>query len=106
MVIIPSIEEEKIEEFTKKILEVSVFGERVHIDFNDGSFLGFKTILPEDIQRLPDNLFCEAHLMVTRPSEMVPTLRDLGFTKIPFASHGTDPSVSNVSISFFQIAAL
>lgn len=81
MDIVPAIEETTKEGFKKVLDKVASFAGRVHVDFNDGSFQGFKTVNPSDLDVLPKEINFEAHLMVAKPFEYIPKLKELGFKK-------------------------
>lgn len=86
MEIVPSIEEAVFGEFKGKFERVASFARRVHVDFNDGSFLDFKTVTPEDIAGLiakaASRLQLEAHLMVQKPYDYILKLKEMGFKTI------------------------
>ncbi len=81
MNIVPAIEEKTVEEFAQSLQKVVGFADRVHVDFNDGSFEEFVSIKPEGIGLLPQDINFEAHLMVARPFDYIPKLKEIGFTK-------------------------
>ena len=56
----------------------------IHIDFADNIFVQNKSIEPEVIQKFPDDLQKEAHLMVAHPKEWVDKLVAAGFKRIIF----------------------
>lgn len=77
----PAIEETTKTDFNEALKKVLRLAIRVHVDFNDGSFQGFKTVLPQEFDALPENINFEAHLMVAKPFEYIPKLKELGFRK-------------------------
>ena len=85
MDVVPAIEETTKEEFKYTLAKVISFAKRVHVDFNDGSFQGFTTVKPEDLSGLladkADHINFEAHLMVAKPFDYIPKLKELGFKK-------------------------
>lgn len=81
MDIVPAIEETTKEGFLEALNKIKDFAHQVHVDFNDGSFQGLKTILPQDLKNLPENINFEAHLMVQNPFDFIPKLKELGFRK-------------------------
>jgi ribulose-phosphate 3-epimerase len=86
MEIVPSILESTVEGFKVSLGKVVGFAERIQVDFNDGSFADTKTVMPGDIADLVlpfvDRIFFEAHLMVQRPYDYIPKLKEMGFRKI------------------------
>ena len=56
----------------------------VHIDLADNIFVQNETIEPEIIQKFPNNLRKEAHLMVAHPQEWVDKLVTAGFERVIF----------------------
>src|SRR3989344_292911 len=86
MEIVPSILESTPEEFKASLEKVIEFAKRIQVDFNDGTFASFTSVGPEDISGwtadIADRIFLEAHLMVQRPYDYVPKLKELGFRKI------------------------
>lgn len=86
MEIVPSLLEKDPEVFREKLLALSGFVARVQVDFNDGSFAGFRSAQPEDLTDLvrihTDEVFFEAHLMVQKPLDYLPKLLEAGFKKI------------------------
>ncbi len=86
MKIVPAIDEPTVEEFEKSFDKVKNFAESIQIDFDDGSFENYKTIIPADMEKYvsssKDKIFFEAHLMVQRPYDYVPKLIESGVKKI------------------------
>lgn len=81
MDIVPAIDETTQEGFKAALQKVEEFAPRIHVDFNDGSFGDFVTIKPENLPTLPENTYFEAHLMVQKPFDYLPKLKELGFRK-------------------------
>ncbi|HLE49007.1 MAG TPA: hypothetical protein VI819_03190 [Patescibacteria group bacterium] len=78
MEIIPSVltdDKGKFADYIKKLNDVILpHGfplKRVQIDINDGSFLGTKTVEPEEMSQLENKFAIDYHLMVTDPAEWV-----------------------------------
>ncbi len=86
MEIVPAIEEATPEGFREKLDKVASFAARIQVDFNDGSFAGFTTVKPEDISGLiaekSEKILFEAHLMVQKPYDYIPKVKEAGFKKI------------------------
>ncbi len=86
MEIVPAILEGNKEEFKEKLDKLVGFSTRVQVDFNDGSFGGFVSVKPEEIEtqilEWKDKINFEAHLMVQRPYDFIPRLVESGFKKI------------------------
>lgn len=73
----PNEVSEKLQ-FLKKFPEVS----DVQIDFADGQFAPNRTILPDEITRLPAKFKIEAHMMVKDPQHYFHNLEDLGISSV------------------------
>lgn len=86
MTIVPSLEEQTVEEFSRKLEILSRFAPAIQLDFNDGSFADFKTVTVEDvvlqILDFRDKVNFEAHLMVQKPYDYIPKLLESGVKKI------------------------
>lgn len=86
MEIVASILETTAQDFKDSLEKVAPFAQRVQVDFNDGTFEGLVTVKPEDIALavMPymESIYFEAHLMVSRPYDYIPKLKELGFRKI------------------------
>lgn len=81
MDIVPAIDAPTKEEFLDTLNKIKNFAKRVHVDFHDGTFQEFKTVLPQELERLPEDIAFEAHLMMARPMDYVAKLKELGFKK-------------------------
>lgn len=86
MIIVPAIDERNKDDFVKVLASIVEFSDKLHLDFNDGSFGNFKTVDPsevsETILKYHDVLNFEAHLMVQNPLVYAKTLKDCGVLKM------------------------
>jgi ribulose-phosphate 3-epimerase len=69
------------EEFDSRIQEISKVGDAVHIDFADGRFVPNRLFSMAEVT-LPEDRFCEAHLMVCEPQTYFSDCQKLGFKKV------------------------
>lgn len=86
MKIVPSIEEQTAESFKVILEKVVPFAPQIQLDFNDGSFLDFKTVNLQDVADLirsyTDRVFFEAHLMVVRPQDYLTAVEQSGVRRV------------------------
>lgn len=86
MEIVPALLESDKEEFKLKLQKLVGFAQKIQVDFNDGSFGGFVSVKPEEIESFilewKDKVNFEAHLMVQKPYDFIPKLVESGFKKI------------------------
>lgn len=71
MLIIPAIFTDSPQELKNFFTNVSGKFDRVQVDINDGSFLGKKTIIPDSLIGVDQDLAIDFHLMVKEPINWV-----------------------------------
>lgn len=71
MLIIPAIFTDNPQELKNFFTNVSGKFERIQVDINDGSFLGKKTIIPDSLIGVDQDLAIDFHLMVKEPINWV-----------------------------------
>jgi ribulose-phosphate 3-epimerase len=86
----PAILAHDEEEFLRKVDQVRAFGQTLHIDVMDGTFVGNATWAPVDRMRtLLDGIPFEAHLMVADPEHAAPTWLAAGAVRVMFHAEAT-----------------
>lgn len=82
MLIVPAILTKSPQEFEELIRACNGVVDRVQIDVNDGTFLGEKSFLPEEIPSLENNLYLDFHLMVKEPIHWLERCARLGGDRV------------------------
>lgn len=86
MIIVPTILETDSQDFTRKLSAVAGFADRIQLDFDDGTFGGTITVLPElvapVISSFASQVNFEAHLMVQKPFNYIPKLIESGVKNV------------------------
>jgi ribulose-phosphate 3-epimerase len=84
MRIIPSVLTDRLEGLRDLLRKAEQFTDYVQIDFMDGLFVPSKSVSPRDLDGIETLVGCEAHLMVEKPEQYVPTLNRFGCKRIIF----------------------
>ncbi|OGH02862.1 MAG: hypothetical protein A2798_00305 [Candidatus Levybacteria bacterium RIFCSPHIGHO2_01_FULL_37_17] len=80
--IIPGILEKNWTEIEKKIETARILNKTIHIDIIDGQFSPNQTFLdPKPFSKYADELFLEAHLMVSNPLKFLEPFAEAGFKR-------------------------
>jgi ribulose-phosphate 3-epimerase len=80
--IIPSILEDNLESFQKRIEQVKGFVKKVHIDVLDNTLSPFQTVLVKDIANLKIDIDSELHLMVQSPSGYIEDIKKINPSRV------------------------
>jgi ribulose-phosphate 3-epimerase len=75
------IAEKSVEDFQRVVNLLYKNCDGLHVDVADGVFVANKFVDLTEI-RLPEEMFCEAHLMVSNPVEMLEICKQKGFRKV------------------------
>ncbi len=82
MLIIPAILTNNPKDFERLLSVCDGVVDRVQIDVNDGSFLGEKSFLPEEMPYLDNNIYFDFHLMVKEPIHWLERCAHLGGDRV------------------------
>ena len=82
MIVIPSPFTANIEELKSFITKAEGNIDFFQVDINDGTFLGNKSILPEDLKGITTNLKLDFHLMVKEPISWIEKCVSVGGKRI------------------------
>jgi ribulose-phosphate 3-epimerase len=82
MIVIPSPFTANIQELKDYLTKAEGVVETFQIDINDGTFLGTKTIIPEDLQGFKTKLFLDFHLMVNEPIDWIIRCTSAGANRV------------------------
>jgi len=82
--IIPAILAGSKFEFEEKLAKVSSFAKEIQIDITDGYFTENKTLELLELEKLPEGIIFELHLMVNDPLDYLGHAKRLGIKRIIF----------------------
>lgn len=82
MIVFPGVLVQTYSEFESRLSELDGIGDGVHVDVMDGVYVPNVSISVEEIGKLPQEIYFEAHLMVNDPENYFVMCSKAGFKRV------------------------